>query len=143
EEREGVGGGGGPGSCGGRYRAGLAGGGAGREKIPAGGGFVLTVRAKNTSIEPWTFRPGAAGGVRLRYQLFTFGGEPLYKGSAGHVERTVPPSDSIDLAIGFPPQKPGWYTVHADLLDTGPIDLLAADFGQYGSEPPVVTLAGK
>lgn len=109
-------------------------------EVPAGQGFVLTVRARNTSVGNWVFRPGAVGGIRLRYQLFTFGGEPLYKGSAGHVERTVPPGELIELAIGFPPQKPGRYTVHADLLDTGPIDLLAADFVQYGSEPLMFNL---
>jgi hypothetical protein len=126
--------------CPGPYRAGLTLLAPKIPEVPAGEGFVLTVRAKNTSVGNWVFRPGAVGGIRLRYQLFTFGGEPLYKGSAGHVERTVPPGDSIDLAIGFPPQKPGWYTVHADLLDTGPIDLLAADFVQYGSEPLMFNL---
>jgi hypothetical protein len=121
--------------CPGPYRAELTLLGPNMPEVPAGRGFVLTVRATNTSVGTWTFRPGAAGGIRLRYQLFTRGGEPLFKGSAGHAERTVPPRGSIDLTIGFPPQKPGWYTVHADLLEAGPIDLLAADFVQYGSEP--------
>lgn len=124
--------------CPGPYRADLTL--VGPPEAPAGRGFVLTARARNTSIGAWTFRTGATGSVRLRYQLFAPTGEPLYKGSAGHVDRTVPPGGSIDLAMGFPPQKPGRYTVHADLLDAGPIDLLAADFVQYGSEPLMVIL---
>lgn len=122
--------------CPGPYRAELTLLGPFVTEVPAGRGFTLTVRATNTSIEPWTFRTGATGGIRLRYQLFSTAGEPLYKGSAGHVERTVSPGESIDLTIGFPPvMKLGPYTGHADLLDTGPIEILAADFVQYGSEP--------
>jgi hypothetical protein len=129
--------------CPGPYRAELTLLGPNMPEIPAGRGFVLTVRARNTSVGTWTFRPGAAGGIRLRYQLFTPGGEPLHKGSAGHRVRTVRPHESIDLTIGFPPQKPGRYTVHADLLDAGPIELLAADFVQYGSEPLLFNLVVK
>jgi hypothetical protein len=122
--------------CPGPYRAELSLLGPNPPEVPAGRGFTLTVRAKNTSIENWAFRPGASGGIRLRYQLFTWGGELLYKASAGHVERTVRPGDWIELTIGFPPVAvPNWYTVHADLLDAGPIELLGADFVQYGSEP--------
>jgi hypothetical protein len=130
--------------CPGPYRAELALQGPDVPEVQAGRGFVLTVRATNTSVGNWVFRPGAAGGIRLRYQLFAFGGgEPVYKGSAGHRERAVKPEESIDLDMGFPPQKPGRYTVHADLLDTGPIDLLAADFVQYGSEPLMFNLTVK
>lgn len=110
--------------------------------VPAGRGFVLTVRATNTAVEPWHFQP-AAGGVQLRYQLYTPGGQKLHTGHAGRLTATVRPGASIDLAAGFPPLKPGKYLVHADLLDTQPIDILDADFVQYGSEPLVVEVVVK
>ena len=121
--------------CPGPYRALLALFGPNPPEVPAGRGFTLGVRAWNTSIAAWEFRTGATGGIRLRYQVFSSAGKPVYKGTAGNVERTVPPGGSIDLAMGFPALKPGVYTGHADLLDTGPIEILAADFVQYGSEP--------
>jgi protein tyrosine phosphatase (PTP) superfamily phosphohydrolase (DUF442 family) len=105
-------------------------------EVPAGRGFTLTIRAENTSIEPWTFHPGAAGGVQLRYYLYTPQGVRLFTGHAGRIAATVPPGGHIDLVAGLPPiAEPGRYLVHADLLDTQPIDLLDADFVQYGSEP--------
>lgn len=109
--------------------------------VPAGRGFTLTVRARNVSVEAWEFKPGGAGGIQLRYQLFTPGGTRLFKGNAGRLRATVRPGESIDLTAGFPPiETPGRYLVHTDLLDTGPIDKLDADFVQYGSEPLVVNL---
>lgn len=104
--------------------------------VPAGKGFTLTMRAKNASIEPWSFRPGATGGVQLRYRLYSAAGAKLYTGHAGLFAATVKPGEQIDLVAGFPPvSKPDRYLVHADMLDTQPIDLLDADFVQYGSEP--------
>jgi protein tyrosine phosphatase (PTP) superfamily phosphohydrolase (DUF442 family) len=112
--------------------------------VPAGQGFTLTVRAKNVSVEPWQFKPGASGGIQLRYQLYTAGGTRVFKGHAGRLRATVPPGESIDLTAGFPPvATPGRYLVHTDLLDTGPINILDADFVQYGSEPLIVGLQVK
>jgi len=126
------------GYCPGPYRAALSLVGPNPATVAAGRGFTLTIHAANTSVAPWTFRPGGSGGVQLRYQLFTPRGEILYKGRAGHLAATVPPGGWIDLAAGFPPlTNPGRYLVHADLMDAGALDLLAADFVQYGSEPLV------
>ncbi|MBN9520802.1 tyrosine-protein phosphatase [bacterium] len=106
--------------------------------VPAARGFSLRVRCDNTSIEPWTFRPGAAGGVQLRYQLYTPAGTRVFVGHAGRLAATVAPGESITLAAGLPPlEEPGRYVFHADLLDTQVIDLHDADFVQYGSEPLV------
>ena len=45
----------------------------------------------------------------------------------------------IDLTAGFPPvSPPGRYLAHFDLVDAQPIELLTADFVQYGSEPLIV-----
>lgn len=127
--------------CPGPYRAELSLVGPARPEVPAGRGFALTVRAKNTSVAAWTFRPGAAGGVQLRFYLYTPDGAKLYTGYAGRFAATVNPGEHIDLIGGFPPvTQPGRYLVHADLLDTQPIDLLDADFVQYGSEPLVLDL---
>jgi protein tyrosine phosphatase (PTP) superfamily phosphohydrolase (DUF442 family) len=124
--------------CPGPYRAELTLLGPNPPEVPAGQGFTLTIHAKNVSVEPWEFRPGASGGIQLRHKLYTPAGERLYVGHAGRLNATVRPGESIDLTVGFPPVKePGHYLIHADLLDTGPIDLLDADFVQYGSEPLV------
>ena len=59
-------------------------------------------------------------------------------------EATVPPGGFVDLVCGFPPvTKPGSYLVHADLIDAQPIEILSADFVQYGSEPIVFGLTVK
>lgn len=124
--------------CPGAYRADLALLGPNPATIPARTGFVLPIRAANTSVEPWQFQTGGSGGVQLRYQLFVPDGARLYKGTVGHFTRVVRPGESIEFAAGFPPiAQPGRYLVHADMLETAPIDLHDADFVQYGSEPLV------
>jgi protein tyrosine phosphatase (PTP) superfamily phosphohydrolase (DUF442 family) len=100
----------------------------------AGRGWEVAVRAANTSVEPWHFAPGRAGGIRMRYTLTT-GGAVVHRATCGHLARTVCPGEHIDLACGFPPLAAGNYTFHADLLDAQPIELLNTDFVQYGSEP--------
>ena len=112
--------------------------------IDAGRGVALRVRCENTAVEPWTFRPGAAGGVQLRYQLYTPTGTRVYVGHAGRLATTVAPGESITLTAGLPPvREPGRYIFHADLLDTQVIDLHDADFVQYGSEPLVADVTVK
>jgi len=130
--------------CPGPYRARLALLGPAPPAVPAGRGFALDIRAENTSIRPWSFRPGAAGGVQLRFHLYEQSGVKRYTGYAGLFARTVPPGAAITLTAGFPPvEVPGRYLVHADLLDTQSIDLLDADFVQYGSEPLVFDVTVK
>jgi hypothetical protein len=130
--------------CPGAYRARLTLLGPNPPEVAAGRGFVLAIRAENTSIEPWTFRPGGAGGIRLRYQLYSTGGTRLYLGHAGHLAATVPPGEAIELKAGFPPvAEAGKYVVHADLLDAQAIDIHDAAFVQYGSEPLILDLQVK
>jgi hypothetical protein len=111
--------------------------------VPARRGFVVTIRATNRSVEPWTFATGGSGGVRLRYSLYKKSGALVHRGHAGLFARTIEPGESIDLAAGFPPVARGSYMLHADLLDAQPIDLLDTDFAQYGSDPLIVELAVK
>lgn len=125
--------------CPGPYRAKLSA--PGHQFRTAGRGFEVLVRAENTSVEPWHFGTGAAGGVRLRYALTDAAGATRYRELSGRLERTVRPGESIDLMCGFPPLPAGTYTLHADLVDAQPIELLHTSFVQYGSEPlstPVV-----
>jgi hypothetical protein len=110
--------------------------------VPAGVGSVVTVRAANTAVEPWRFKPGGGGGVCLRYTLHAQSGEFLYRGHAGLFSRTVNPGDSIDLQAGLPPvANPGPHVFRADMLDSQPIDLLDSDFAQYGSDPLIAPLS--
>ncbi|MBA4067930.1 MAG: hypothetical protein C0501_30355 [Isosphaera sp.] len=111
--------------------------------VPAGAGFVVTIRATNTAVAPWEFVTGGGGGVHLRYDLRAPGrppAAPVYRGRAGQFARTVRPGESVELAAGFPPVGPGHYAVWADLIDAEPIDLLDSSFSQYGSEPLVAGL---
>jgi hypothetical protein len=124
--------------CPGPYRAKLSV--IGAPVFAAGRGFTVTVRAVNTSVEPWRFGPGAAGGIRLRYTLTDPAGAPLFRAFSGQLARTVHPGEHIDLACGLPPRTPGAYILHADLVDTQPIELLHIDFVQHGSEPLTATV---
>jgi hypothetical protein len=101
---------------------------------PAGRGFALAVRAENTSVEPWHFTPGAAGGIRLRYRVTGAGGA-AFEGEAGQFARVVPPGGAVELACGVPPLPAGGYQFTADLFDAEPIPLLNTTFTQHGSEP--------
>ncbi|MBN9118716.1 MAG: tyrosine-protein phosphatase, partial [Planctomycetes bacterium] len=122
--------------CPGPYRANLSVPGPGPLAFPALRGFTVTVRAENTSVEPWNFMTGGAGGFRLRYALTGPNGVPVYRDFSGHLARTVRPGEHIDLACGFPPLAArGAYVLHANLLDAQPIELLNTDFTQYGSAP--------
>lgn len=127
--------------CPGPYRAEITLVGPKEPEAPAGRGFSLVIRAKNISVEPWVFTPGASGGIELRYQIYTPEGRRVFLGRAGRLAAVVEPGEHIELTAGFPPvEKPGRYLLHADLLDTAPIELLDADFVQYGSEPLVTNL---
>jgi protein tyrosine phosphatase (PTP) superfamily phosphohydrolase (DUF442 family) len=129
--------------CPGPYRARLALVGT-PPAVAAAIGFALPIVCTNTAIEPWTFRTGAAGGVQLRYSLFTPTGTKVYVGHAGRLSATVVPGESITLVAGLPPvREPGRYVFHADLVDTQVIDLHDADFVQYGSEPLVADVTVK
>jgi len=112
-------------------------------KVPVGVGFTVTIRATNTSVQPWRFNPGGSGGVRLAYSLHSSMGIPEYRGQAGLFSRVVNPGESIDIAAGFPPIGPGSHMLNADLIDAQPIDLLDTAFAQYGSEALMVGLTAQ
>lgn len=119
--------------CPGPYRAKLSL--VSEPKVAANRGFTLTVRAVNTSVEPWHFIPGGAGGIQLRCMLTTMPGTIIYREEVGRFARTVRPGESLDLVCGIPPLPAGSYLFIADLLDAEPIELLNTAFVQHGSEP--------
>jgi protein tyrosine phosphatase (PTP) superfamily phosphohydrolase (DUF442 family) len=113
-------------------------------EVPIGRGFTVTVRATNRAIEPWVFKAGSTGGIKLRYALYKSGEECIYRDKAGQVNRTVQPGESIDFAMGFPPiHAPMVGLLWADLIDGPPLDMLETDFVQYGSMPFMQNLVVK
>lgn len=124
--------------CPGAYRAKLEL--LGPTRVAAHRGFALEVRATNTSVEPWDFTPGAAGGFRLRYTLTTAAGTNVRRAYCGQFARLVRPGGSVVLACGLPPLPPGEYVLNADLLEAQPIELLNSEFVQFGSEPLVAAV---
>ena len=132
--------------CPGPFRAGLAVVAPSPLQFPVGRGIVVTIRATNLAIEPWSFTTGAAGGIKLRYALYRDGElrEAIYRGQGGQFARTVRPGESIDFEVGFPPvATPIEGILWADLLDAQPLDLLETDFVQYGSEPLMQAISVK
>ncbi|MBA4189252.1 MAG: hypothetical protein C0467_14745 [Planctomycetaceae bacterium] len=109
-------------------------------KVPAGVGFAVTIRAVNTSDQPWRFTPGGSGSIRLSYMLRSSAGALAYRGEAGLISRVVKPTESIEIVAGFPPAQSGQYHFHADLIDAQPINLLDTAFSQYGSDPLMFNL---
>jgi protein tyrosine phosphatase (PTP) superfamily phosphohydrolase (DUF442 family) len=104
-------------------------------EVPVGRGFTITLRATNKAIEPWVFKPGAMGGIKMRY-VFYKDGESFYRDKTGQLSKTVQPGESIDLTLGFPPiNTPTIGLLWADLIDAQPLEMLETDFVQYGSEP--------
>lgn len=104
-------------------------------RAPADRGWIIPVRATNTSIESWSFRRGVGWGVRLEYHLRDAKRNVVYQGKAGLFERVVPPGQSIELLLGIPPRPPGRYELYADLI--------APDgnaFCQFGNDPLIVPI---
>ena len=130
--------------CPGPFRADLSLVSESKPVVERGRGFTLIIRAKNTSIQPWVFQPGPAGGIQLRASLFKDSGEKLHTARVGLFKGSLKPGESRDFTVGFPPVvAPGRHVVHADLLDAQPIDLHDSDFVQYGSEPLIFDVSVK
>jgi protein tyrosine phosphatase (PTP) superfamily phosphohydrolase (DUF442 family) len=102
---------------------------AGPGAAEVGRPVVFTVRAYNTSHEPWEFRAGTKAGVHAWYVVQGPDGRPVYQDNAGFFDRTVPPDGSIDLALPVAaPAVAGRYRLYVDLSQRN------VDFRQYGSE---------
>ena len=91
--------------------------------------LVFTVRAYNTSPEPWRFAAGSRAGINARYIVMGPDGKILTADRAGYFDRTVPPGGHVDLDLPVPaPTLPGPHRLYVD-LEAGKFS-----FTQYGSE---------
>ena len=91
---------------------------------------LLWVRATNLANAPWVLRAGTRTGVHLRYTLVAEDGRYLHVGHAGQFDATVPPGQSIELALPIPPLPAGNYCLQVDLIDAE-----QNAFAQVGGEP--------
>jgi hypothetical protein len=97
---------------------------------PANQGRMVHIRAHNTSVSRWVFRPGTLMGVHARYRVTDSDGRVVTEELAGQFEATVDPGNSIELGLGVPPLRPGGYSLAVDLID---VDENA--FSQFGFDP--------
>jgi hypothetical protein len=98
--------------------------------MPAGKPFGLRVRAHNTSLGPWHFRPGSNAGFHVGYHLWDEHGGPLKECTAGLFRAEVAPGQSIDVMLPFPVLTPGHYRVQVDTVEAQ-----HCWFHNAGSEP--------
>jgi predicted protein tyrosine phosphatase len=97
--------------------------------VDVGRPAVFSVRAYNTSPEPWHLKAGTAAGVHANYIVLAPDGQVAYSGRAGFFDRTVPPSEHVDLNLPVPaPTAAGRYRLYVDLMTRN------VTFTQYGSE---------
>jgi hypothetical protein len=98
--------------------------------------LTVRLRCHNTSVKPWTFKPGDTAGIHLMYFLTDAHDQPLAAGRAGRFHAVVHPGDSIDLTLALPALPgPGRYLLRADLADEQ-----HAVFFQAGSQPLLMEL---
>jgi protein tyrosine phosphatase (PTP) superfamily phosphohydrolase (DUF442 family) len=97
--------------------------------VEVGRPLVFTIRAYNTSPEPWYLKAGSQAGIHAWYMVQMPGGQAAYTARAGFFDRTVPPGGSVDLELPVPPvSAPGRYRLYVDLAKRN------VAFTQYGSE---------
>src|SRR5262249_55661783 len=90
------------------------------------------VRARNTSIATWHFRPGATAGIHCGWLLTDAAGKPVSSGRAGLFFADVPPGQSINLTLALTPMSvPGTYYLLVDMLE----EKQQRWFYLYGSKP--------
>lgn len=97
---------------------------------PANRPRMVHIRAHNTSVCRWVFRPGTCLGVHARYRVTDDQGRKLLEELAGEFDATVDPGQSIVLGLGVPSLPPGRYGITVDLID---VDENA--FSQFGFDP--------
>jgi predicted protein tyrosine phosphatase len=99
-------------------------------RLPRGKPSALRVRCHNTSVKPWSFRPGDNAGVHAYFVFLDSDNRWAAFGRAGLFYAEVPPGQSIDLTLSLPALPPGRYELRVDLSDEQ-----HAFFFQTGSEP--------
>src|SRR5262249_48287381 len=79
--------------------------------------WTVKVRARNTSVATWHFRPGANTGIHCGWLITTEAGKLVTRGKAGLFFADVPPGQSIDLILAIPPLTVGRYCLMVDMLE--------------------------
>ena len=97
--------------------------------VDVSGPQVFTVRAYNTSPEPWHLRAGSAAGIHAFYIVQGPDGSAAFSERAGFFDRTVPPGGHVDFELPVPAlHTRGRYRLYVDLVTRN------VAFTQYGSE---------
>jgi protein tyrosine phosphatase (PTP) superfamily phosphohydrolase (DUF442 family) len=100
-------------------------------EVRVGKPFLVRIRAHNTSVRTWRFRPCATAGIHACYTLVDGSNRLVTQGQAGLFEALVAPGESIDLSLPVAPQYlAGAYTLKVDLGDGQ-----HCAFFQAGDEP--------
>lgn len=87
-------------------------------RAPCSKPWALHVRAYNTSIKTWNFRPEPNAGVHVGGYINDVQCVPIAFCRAGLLRAEVPPGGSIELTVAMPAiAKPGKYTFALDLFD--------------------------
>jgi protein tyrosine phosphatase (PTP) superfamily phosphohydrolase (DUF442 family) len=103
---------------------------------PRGEPFPLRVRARNTGVKTWCFKPETNAGIHARYVLWNDADQQVASQRSGLFPAEVPPGQSIDLTLALPAlSKPGRYRLLVDMVDEQ-----QCWFFQAGSEPLEVEL---
>lgn len=114
--------------------------------VRAGAWLSVPLTASNTSTEPWHLKPHAMAGVHVAFTLSPEAGLPVAQGQAGLFRATVPPGGKIELILAVPPlEKPGVYSLRADLIDaTGAgVPVRANPFYKFGADPLLLRITVK
>jgi hypothetical protein len=78
------------------------------------------VRFRNTGTKTWHFRPQAAAGFHVGYNLLDADDRLKATGKSGLLEADVPPGESIDLTLIVAPiAQAGRYRLRVDLVEEG------------------------
>jgi hypothetical protein len=92
--------------------------------------MALRIRATNTSVRPWRFRPGNNAGVHAEFTVLDVQGIIVANGRAGLFDAEIAPAENIDLVLPIPPlHHPGRYLLQVDMVSEQ-----HCEFHQAGSE---------
>lgn len=102
-----------------------------KQPIPLHQPFTIKVKLRNTSAQPWEFRAVNKAGLHGLFVLYAPNGQQYTGGRFALLDKTVPPGETIDLAIPVHSVKqPGTYRLVLTILDEQ-----QGDFTQLGNVP--------
>jgi hypothetical protein len=100
-------------------------------RVRRGEPAALRVRARNTGVSPWSFRPTVTAGVHVGYHLWDEHDLQVAMDKSGLFDAEVAPGESIEVTLALPAlERAGRYRLMVDLSDER-----QCWFFQVGSEP--------